>query len=132
MKVLNLGLRGVLLGVLLGGAVTAAHAQPQKKQVEIKAQGQADIGAPETKSGLSAKEKGPKYNREQDLRAGKSGDAVSEAQFKEQLRNMYDMLTQNVAYMWKRRYRSEYVRLAEHKVVAALDGQIDGGVGDGG
>jgi len=86
MKVLNLGLRGVLLGVLLGGAVTAAHAQPQKKQVEIKAQGQADIGAPETKSGLSAKEKGPKYNREQDLRGGKSGDAVSEAKFKEQLR----------------------------------------------
>jgi hypothetical protein len=43
-------------------------------------------------------------------------------QFKEQLRNMYDMLTQNVAYMWKRRYRAEYVRLAEHKVVAALDG----------
>lgn len=43
-------------------------------------------------------------------------------QFKEQLRNMYDMLTQNVAYMWKRRYRSEYVRLAEHKVVAALNG----------
>jgi hypothetical protein len=43
-------------------------------------------------------------------------------QFKEQLRNMYDMLTQNVAYIWKRRYRSEYVRLAEHKVVAKLDG----------
>jgi hypothetical protein len=43
-------------------------------------------------------------------------------QFKEQLRNMYDMLTQNVAYMWKRRYRSEYVRIAEHKIVAALNG----------
>jgi hypothetical protein len=43
-------------------------------------------------------------------------------QFKEQLRNMFDMLTQNVAYIWKRRYRSEYVRLAEHKVVAKLDG----------
>lgn len=43
-------------------------------------------------------------------------------QFKEQLRHMYDILTQNVAYIWKRRYRSEYVRLAEHKVVAALNG----------
>lgn len=43
-------------------------------------------------------------------------------QFKEQLRNMYEMLTQNVAYMWKRRYREQYVTLAEHKVVAALDG----------
>lgn len=43
-------------------------------------------------------------------------------QFKEQLRNMYDMLTQNVAYIWKRRYREQYVSLAEHKVIAALDG----------
>jgi hypothetical protein len=43
-------------------------------------------------------------------------------QFKEQLRNMYEVLTQNVSYIWKRRYRSEYVRLAEHKVVAALNG----------
>lgn len=43
-------------------------------------------------------------------------------QFREQLRHMYDILTQNVAYIWKRRYRSEYVRLAEHKLVAALNG----------
>ena len=43
-------------------------------------------------------------------------------QFAEQLRNMYEMLTQNVAYIWKRRYRQQYVTLAEHKVVAALDG----------
>jgi hypothetical protein len=43
-------------------------------------------------------------------------------QFKEQLRNMYDMLTQNVAYIWKRRYRDQYVGLCEHKVIAALDG----------
>lgn len=42
--------------------------------------------------------------------------------FKEQLRNMFDMLTQNVGYVWKRRYRQQYVSLAEHKVVAALDG----------
>lgn len=43
-------------------------------------------------------------------------------QFKEQLRNMYDILVENVAYMWKQRHRGEYVRLAEHKVVAAMNG----------
>jgi hypothetical protein len=43
-------------------------------------------------------------------------------QMKEQLRNMYEMLTQNVSYIWKRRYRDEYVRLSEHKIVAKLDG----------
>lgn len=43
-------------------------------------------------------------------------------QFAEQLRHIYDNLVQNVAYIWKRRYRSEYVRLAEHKVVAKMNG----------
>jgi hypothetical protein len=43
-------------------------------------------------------------------------------QFKEQLRNMFDMLTQNVAFIWKRRYRQQYFDLCEHKVVAALNG----------
>ncbi len=43
-------------------------------------------------------------------------------QFKEQLSNMFDMLTQNVAYIWKRRYRKQYFDLCEHKVVAKLNG----------
>lgn len=43
-------------------------------------------------------------------------------QFKEQLRNMFDMLTQNVSFIWKRRYRKQYFDMCEHKVVAALNG----------
>lgn len=38
--------------------------------------------------------------------------------FTEQLRIMRDQLTENVSYVWKERFRNEYVRLAEHKVVA--------------
>ena len=86
MKWLNLGLRGAVLCATLCSALGTAQAQPQKKQVEIKAQAPADIGAPESKSGVSAKDKGPKYNREQDLRGGKSADTVSEEKFQEQLR----------------------------------------------
>jgi len=37
----------------------------------------------------------------------------------EQLKSVFDNLTQNVAWLWKDRYRSEYIRLAQHKVVLA-------------
>jgi len=37
---------------------------------------------------------------------------------KEQLSNIFDILTENVAYSWKERYRNEYVRLAENKGIA--------------
>jgi hypothetical protein len=37
---------------------------------------------------------------------------------KEQLSNIFDILTENVAYSWKERYRNEYVRMAENKGVA--------------
>jgi hypothetical protein len=41
---------------------------------------------------------------------------------KEQLSNIFDILTENVAYSWKERYRNEYVRLAENKGIAAHTG----------
>jgi hypothetical protein len=42
---------------------------------------------------------------------------------KEQLSNIFDILTENVSYSWKERYRNEYVRLAENKGVAAHSSQ---------
>jgi len=45
-------------------------------------------------------------------------DVRNSFQFQEQLRIMRDQLTENVAYVWKERFRNEYVRLSEHKVVA--------------
>jgi hypothetical protein len=37
---------------------------------------------------------------------------------KEQLANIFRILTENTAYAWIERHRDEYVRLAEHKVIA--------------
>lgn len=45
-------------------------------------------------------------------------DIRNSFKFSEQLRIMRDQLTENVSYVWKERYRNEYVRLAEHKVIA--------------
>ncbi len=42
---------------------------------------------------------------------------------KEQLSNIFDILTENVAYSWKERYRNEYVRLSENKGVATHGAQ---------
>lgn len=36
---------------------------------------------------------------------------------KDQLSNIFRILTENTAYAWKERYRDEYVRLAQHKMV---------------
>ena len=36
---------------------------------------------------------------------------------KDQLSHIFRILTENTAYAWKERYRSEYVRLARHKMV---------------
>jgi|TARA_R110000772_G_scaffold7287_4_gene24988 hypothetical protein len=36
---------------------------------------------------------------------------------KEQLRSCFDVLQQNTRWMWQERYRDEFVRLAEHKVI---------------
>lgn len=41
--------------------------------------------------------------------------------FREQLRNVYENLVENVAFLWKERYRTEYARLAEHKMIAMED-----------
>lgn len=45
-------------------------------------------------------------------------DVRNAFQFQEQLRLMRDNLTDNVSFVWKERFRREYVRLAEHKVIA--------------
>ena len=42
---------------------------------------------------------------------------------KEQLSNIYSILTENVAYAWKERYRNEYVRLSENKGIATHGAQ---------
>ncbi len=36
---------------------------------------------------------------------------------REQLRSCFDVLQQNARYLWQERYRDEYIRLAEHKVI---------------
>ena len=38
---------------------------------------------------------------------------------KEQLSNIFQILTENVAYAWKDRYRNEYIRMSENKGYAA-------------
>ena len=38
---------------------------------------------------------------------------------KEQLSNIFDILTENVAYGWKERYRNEYIRVSENKGIAS-------------
>jgi hypothetical protein len=42
-------------------------------------------------------------------------------QFREQLSNIYDNLVENVAWMWKDRYREQYTDWAHHNVVAYED-----------
>ena len=37
---------------------------------------------------------------------------------KEQLSNMFDILKENTSWAWQERYRDEYTRVAEHKIVA--------------
>lgn len=39
--------------------------------------------------------------------------------FRKQLGQMFDILTENTQFVWENRYRDEYIRLAQHKVVAA-------------
>lgn len=39
--------------------------------------------------------------------------------FQKQLSQQFDILTQNTQYFWENRYRDEYIRLSEHKVVAS-------------
>lgn len=41
--------------------------------------------------------------------------------FREQLANVYANLTENVSLMWRDRNRSEYARIAEHKLVAQIN-----------
>lgn len=41
---------------------------------------------------------------------------------KEQLSNIFEILKENTAWAWQNRYRDEYVRVSEHKIVAKLDG----------
>lgn len=45
-------------------------------------------------------------------------DVRNAFQFSEQLRIMRDQLTENVSYVWKERFRNEYIRLSEHKMIA--------------
>lgn len=45
-------------------------------------------------------------------------DVRNSLQFKKQLTAIFAMLTQNTEYHWQNRYRDEYTRLAEHKVIA--------------
>lgn len=40
--------------------------------------------------------------------------------FREQLKNIYENLVDNVSYIWKNRYRDQYEATAEHKMVAYL------------
>lgn len=42
--------------------------------------------------------------------------------FKEQLRNIYENLVENVSWLWKTRYRDQFTTLAGHKIVAYMDG----------
>lgn len=41
--------------------------------------------------------------------------------FREQLKNIYENLTENVAWMWKDRYRDQYSAWSHHNMVAYLD-----------
>lgn len=45
-------------------------------------------------------------------------DVRNAFQFQEQLRLMRDNLTDNISFVWKERFRREYIRLAEHKIIA--------------
>lgn len=79
----SLALRGFLALLLLGGAESAS-AQGTKRQVEIKAQGQADLGQVDQKKKEDAAKKGPGFNMEQ-ARGRKSAEAQSEDKFREAL-----------------------------------------------
>lgn len=48
-------------------------------------------------------------------------DTRNKIQVQTQIRMMYDNLSKAVNYIWKRRYMTEYVRLSEHKIVAAAE-----------
>ena len=41
--------------------------------------------------------------------------------FREQLRNVYDNLVENVSHIWMNRFRDEYARMCKHKIVAGYD-----------
>jgi hypothetical protein len=79
----SLALRGALALSLLCGA-SGAWAQGSKRQVEIKAQGQADLGQVDPKKKAEAEKKGPRMNMEQ-ARSRKSAEAQSEDKFREAL-----------------------------------------------
>jgi tetratricopeptide (TPR) repeat protein len=79
----SLALRGALALSLLCGA-SGAWAQGNKRQVEIKAQGQADLGQVDPKKKAEAEKKGPRMNMEQ-ARSRKSAEAQSEDKFREAL-----------------------------------------------
>lgn len=40
--------------------------------------------------------------------------------FQRQLAQMFDILSENTRFVWENRYRDEYIRLSQHKVVASL------------
>lgn len=48
---------------------------------------------------------------------------------KEQLANIFAILQENTSYAWQERYRDEYVRLAQNKIVTRGNGQADGTAG---
>ena len=78
----SIALRGVLAILVLLGAQNASG-QGSKRQVEIKAQGQADLGQVDPKKKEDAQKKGPRFNMEQ--ARGKSAEAQSEDKFREAL-----------------------------------------------
>lgn len=39
--------------------------------------------------------------------------------FQKQLSQMFDILSENTQFVWENRYRDEYIRIAQHKVVAS-------------
>jgi hypothetical protein len=41
---------------------------------------------------------------------------------KEQLSNIFEILKENTAWAWQNRYRDEYIRVAEHKIIAKPNG----------
>ena len=42
---------------------------------------------------------------------------------KEQLSNIFEILKENTAWAWQNRYRDEYIRVSEHKILAEVNAQ---------
>lgn len=80
---MRLALHG-FLAMALAAASGSALAQGTKRAVEIKAQGQADLGQVDPKKREEAQKKGPNFSMEQ-ARGRKSAEAQSEDKFREAL-----------------------------------------------